>query len=360
MSTYFGVIVSVIFLSYLAQRCSYWKISEFDNQIVFVKKNDAKVCLFLIGAILVITAGCRYHVGTDYGAYISLYESYIKTSLKELFTLDEPILPIIGNLCGKYFDSYKAMFFIASLITVGLAVYSMLDEADDFMFVILIYIFVGCWHGSFNGIRQYMAVTILFLGRKHIFNRELLKYALYCFVAFLCHKSAAVFLLLYFMYSKTFSIKRLIIIIISVIIISRNYEIVFSMIGWVNESEFVVTEYASRTVSIFRIAVGCAPAIFALYYAFTRKLDKMQVFYTYMLVANAAVRLSTSGSAYLARLGAYTGIFVPLGLASILRSTERKYKNVLRLFILIMYAIYWIYEINNSETLSVFEWFWNK
>lgn len=356
MITYFIVICCVLYFSYLAERNHNVCVEE--NCILPSQRTkDTKIFLFIIIAVLTVTAGCRYHVGTDYGNYIDIYETqYIKWKWENFFEFDEPILPLIGKLSYLWFDSYYPMFFTASVTTVGFMLYSTYKETTDFIFVTMLYVFAGGWTGSFNGIRQYIAIAIAFLGRKYILQRKFWKFLLVCLVAFLAHKSALFFILVYFIYSEEFTTVRLICITIITIIVSRSYEVMFDLIGWINDKEFIVNDYALKSVNTLRILAGCAPAIVAVYYAYNKKLDKEQVFYAYMLVANATVWLVTADSAYLARLALYTGVFVPLGLSSILKSTIQKYKLPIKIGVMVLYMLFWLYDVSNSKTLREFEW----
>ncbi len=355
MLTYFIVLLFTVFFCLLANQS---RTGITNNGNVFHRKTfSTKVFLILTVVILSLTAGLRYHVGTDYSNYIMLYETqYSSMSWNDFLNFDEPIVPFLGKISYMYFDSYYPMFLITSIITVSLALYGTYKETDDFLFVTLIYVFAGCWHGSFNGIRQYLAVSIVYLGRKYILERKFLKFILVCAIAFLAHKSALCFVLVYFVYSKKFTFVKMSIIIAATVLLSMNYETIFEFVGWISEKEFVHTDYSERSVNIFRILVGCVPALLGIYYAVTKKLDKEQIFNVYMLIANATVRIATSNSAYLARLGAYTGILVPLGLSSILQACDKKYYKILKFVTVVMYMLYWLYEINISSTLREFEW----
>lgn len=360
MISYFIVFLIVGIFTWLAEK-NHKNIVGPAGDVLHKKTPDTITFLFIAGAALTLMAGLRYHVGTDYGAYYNLYFSYKNMSIADFQILDEPLTPIIGKLSSLIYDSPYTMFFIVSLITVGLALYSTYRETTDFLFVTLIYVFVGCWHGTFNGVRQYLAVTIIFLGRNFIIERKFWKYILVCFIAFLAHRSALFCILFYFIYTKKFSTKRLLIVLGVTLFLSINYDTIFGFIGWLNDREFVATEYALSEVSVFRVLVGCCPAIIGVYLAYKNKdLDDMQMFYIYMLVANAATRIAMSDSAYLSRLACYPAIFVPLGLGYITDLCSKKYYKVFKMFIVILYFVYWSYEVTNSKTLREFEWIFGK
>lgn len=355
MITYFIVLVIVFLFSNLAYRSLY--SGEASTGTVVLKKNrDTNIFLFIVVAALTVTAGCRYHVGTDYGGYVFLYKEYAAMKLEDFSIFNEPMLPLIGKISNFIFNNCYGMFFIASVITVGFALYSMYKETNDFIFVTLLYIFAGGWLGTFNGVRQYLAVTIAFMGRGYIAKRKFWKFLLVCFIAFLAHRSALFFILVYFAYSEKFTLKRLLVIITATVVISRSYDTIFDLIGWMNDAEGELIDYATSSVNVFRTLVGCCPAILAIYFAYTKKLDDDQIFYAYMLIANAAIRVATSDSAYLTRLAAYTGVLVPLGLSSILKSNDKHQFLIIRVGIVVLYGIFWLYEITNSQTLREFEW----
>lgn len=357
MTTYFIVLSIVVAFCFLAEKSCKTAIAA-DKTVLRTATKDTKVFLFVVVVALTVTAGCRYHVGTDYGNYIILYRKYASATFGELIGITkEPILPVIGKLSARYFDSYYPMFFAASVITVALALKSTYQDTTDYVFVTLLYALSGSWVGSFNGVRQFMAITIVYMGRKYIYQRKFLKFLAVCFVGFLAHKSALFFVLVYFVYTEKITGKRLFAIAVITVILSRSYEQIFSFIGWVSDSENSgTTDYAMTSVNIFRILVSCAPAIVGIYYAYTRKMNKEQVFYVYMMVANAAIWLATSDSAYLARLGSFTGIFVPLALSSITQLCDKRYYAALRVVIVCLYFLYWLYEVTNSRTLYEFEW----
>ena len=167
------------------------------------------------------------------------------------------------------------------------------------------------------------------------------------------------FVLVYFIYSEEFSAVRLFFITIITIIVSVNYETLFDIVGWIREEEFVLSDYSTREVNILRILVNCAPAVLALYYGFNKRLNKQQIFYAYMLVANAATWIVTSDSAYLARLALYMTIFVPLALSEILKCEDKKYVNIMKIGISVLYAMFWFYQVSITNVLRNFQWVFN-
>ena len=364
MSTYFIVIILVFVSCLLATKTFQKNYALTSNESVnYTKTTATKYLLFITVAVLTFVAAFRYSVGTDYNNYSFGFQNYVNSfsSFKDIFNInDEPGFALLCRIASIVYNESISMFVIAAILTIVPFLYSTYKETTSFTYITLLYIFCGRWHGSFNGIRQYLAATIIYLGRHYITERKFFKYLLICFLAFLFHRSAIFCVLLYFIYDEKFSLKRLFIIIAASIVLALNYDTIFSFIGWLDDKEFVQSAYSSASVNILRILVQCCPAILAIYLALKKEINKNQVFYVYMLVANAAIFIAMSDSAYLTRLGVYTAAFVPLGLEYITRDISKKYFNVLRYLIVIFYFLFWLYEVSNSSSLNNFQWYFNK
>lgn len=364
MTTYFVVILTVMIFCYLAQKSLVKEKISNSGTVLENKKTDMKIFLFIVIAVLVFVAGFRYYVGTDYGGYILIYQDNAKTdfSFKQLFDItNENGFYLLCKLCDTVFGSYVSMFVVVALLTITPFLISSYKETDDFLFVALMYIFSGCWSGSFNGMRQYLAATIIYLGRHYIQQKKFLKYVLICFVAFLFHRSAIFGLLFYFVYSESFNVKKLSVIVLLSIILALNYETIFNFIGWLKDKEFVLQEngYTTRSVNFLRVLVQCCPAVLTLYLAVNKRIKKEQAFYAYMTVVNATVYLAMSNSAYLSRLGIFTGCFLPIALNSITKSISKRYYKVFRYLIVLFYFLFWIYEIYLKYDLKNFRFVFN-
>ncbi|MBE6809956.1 MAG: EpsG family protein [Ruminococcaceae bacterium] len=368
MSTYFIVIILVFFSCLLATKTFQKNYALTSNESVnYTKTTATNFFLFITVAVLTFVAAFRYSVGTDYNSYSFGFINYVNSfsSFKDIFNItDEPGFALLCRIASIIYNDSISMFVIAAILTIVPFLYSTYKETASFTYITLLYIFCGRWHGCFNGIRQYLAATIIYLGRHYITERKIFKYLFVCFLAFLFHRSAIFCVLLYFVYNEKFSIKRLLIIVAGSIVLALNYDAIFSFVGWLDNKEFIQNDYSTASVNILRVLVQCCPAILAVYSVLKKgtkqEINNKQVFYVYMLIANAAIFIAMSDSAYLTRLGVYTAAFVPLGLEYITRDISKKYYNVLRYLIVIFYLMFWLYEISNSSSLNNFQWYFNK
>ena len=321
MGYYFVMLVIVIIVGYYAKQSLVFGGNSL-SQTESYRTPITVLCLVIIIISMTFLAAVRYHVGTDFKSYEVIYYQTKDTPFSIQNLTDEPVTMFIAKLCAYFSDNVQWFFIVFSALTIVPVLVSSYRETDDYIFVTLLLVFIGWWTGTFNGMRQYLAITVIYCGRKFIKERSLTKYLLVCAIAYLCHKSSIVMVALYFLPSPTFRPLRVVMVVVASVLLSRSTEILFEVVGFLNNREFVSNSYAATNVSFFRIAVGCVPAALALYCAYTRELDNDQYFYMYMLVANATLRVMTSNSAYLARIASFPGVFVPIGLSRTLESFD--------------------------------------
>ena len=133
-----------------------------------VKYKNALIVLCMF--VLLVIAGLRYNVGTDYPHYASNYYYYCTEPL-ELFK--NPGVAIIAKLCSVTINDYSSWFFLMSLITILPVLIIILKYSIDPVFSVVLYVLLGCWHFSFNLVKQSAAASILLLGIGFLINRNL-------------------------------------------------------------------------------------------------------------------------------------------------------------------------------------------
>lgn len=102
MVVYYSAIVLVILCLY--------------NGDAKVKRTHFDFGYYCAAAVLVIVAGLRYQVGTDYPQYVSNY-LYLYTQRK-LTIFDQPAVTLIAKVAKFIYDDYETWFFIMSCLTI--------------------------------------------------------------------------------------------------------------------------------------------------------------------------------------------------------------------------------------------------
>lgn len=357
MSVYYSVISAISIFGYFASRSE--RLGENKR-----KRYNGLTIAFLVmtAAILIFVGGLRYYVGTDYGAYyrgIEIYGSNLKTSL---ISLDEPGLPIIATVVSWFTTDGAYFVLICAAITYSLILVTQFKNTDCFVFATLLFIFVGNWHGAFNGVRQFLAAAIVFAGHRLILNKRFLKYALVVFIAFCVHRSAIIMIIPYFLYRNRITFRNVAILLIGTYILARNYDSIFSFIGLLKDAEMSMDDYAyyGRAVNVLRVMVACAPAVVCLILYSSKDISLEESFYINALLVNAVAMLAMSNSAYLARLGIYTNMVTPLALSKLLKFKNYSVELFIKFGVIFLYAIFWYIEVSGSGSLNNFRWIWER
>ena len=355
MTVYFITILLVTVSSLAAQR--FGKIESSNGEFRII---PSRLFVFIVATCLVIVGGLRWRVGTDYWQYSINYDRYVTSVWNSLITFSEPGINIIAWISSKVYDDYTTMFFIASLITITLFVTTISKYSRMFAFAILLYIFIGAWQGSFNGVRQYLACAVLFAGHRYILNKKFLKYSLVVLIASIFHISSLSMIILYFIPRKKLGIRNLLFLITLSLIVIYSYGFIFEFIEAYKESSIISTSYAQREVSLLRVLVAFAPLL--LYFTLTNKskLSKEDSFYINLLFVNAAVMLATSQSAYLARFALYTNVFTIFGIPRLININDKYSRLLLQFIIIVLYAVFWYIEVSKTSNLVNFRWIFER
>ncbi|APH03459.1 EpsG family protein [Bacillus weihaiensis] len=352
-------IITTLLVFIFATMASYIKITNNLEINGYYSRNN-RFFVLLTSLPLILVGGFRWRVGTDYWQYSINYEYYVNNFWNSLFTFEEPGLKFIAWISSIIYDDYTTMFFIASVITITLFVLTLSKYSKMFVFSILLFIFVGVWHGSFNGVKQYLACAIVFAGHRYIINKNLIKYMIVVITASMFHFSVVLMGLLYFVPRTRLNLKHIFILGLATLAIVSSYGFIFELVENFRKSSLATTPYALREVSIYRVLVAFAPL--AIYFVFTKrfKLSSEELFYINLLFINAFVVLATSQSAYLARLALYTNAFTIIALPKLLNMNDKYLKFLLQMIIIILYGIFWYIDVTKSSSLVNYQWIFDK
>lgn len=355
MIVYIVTFIAVYMLSAYASSCE--KHLDKKNRIQY--NTSGKIAIFICALILIFVSGFRYYVGTDYGEYFYNYADKRDNWLLALQNFNEPGLNILAKIGSWFYDSPVVLFILAAIITIWLCVSTIRKYSSDFCFSMLLFILLGCYQGSFNGIRQYLAMSILFAGHQFIANKKLWKYIFIVFLAFCFHKSAIIMFPVYFVAQSRLSLKTVFIVIVSAILIRFSYDSLLSGFSFLRgEEKDYDFSYFYSAVNPLRVFVTFAPLVVTLFGKkanhFQKYKDKFQ-FYLMFSVINAGLSFATIQSTYLARATIYTEVYATLMYPELIGSFYERDKRILKVVILILFLIYWLYSIYATDLIP-FRW----
>lgn len=155
--------------------------------VIFGDKVPVKY-IYILFILLVSISGFRYYVGVDYEAYKLMYDNTFSSYL----TMIEPAWMLIRN-CLYFINGSSTLWFLTTSIffIVGfhLGFIKMSPSVVlSYMFLVSTFLYVE----SFNAIRQYVAMSILFACTSFCLDRKYYKYFICVILAMMFHNSAII------------------------------------------------------------------------------------------------------------------------------------------------------------------------
>lgn len=358
MTVYYVTFFSVLLFASLAQRSDY---VHYDNELSYCRvfhTRNTRICFIIASFILILVAGLRYNVGTDFGAYYKQYHDYADAFAVNLIDLNEPGYGLICKISELIRDDYGTSTFLVALVTLGLSFGVIYRNTDRICEAVLLFVFLECWHVSFNAVRQCLAAAVLFCGFSFLRDKKYFKYAIVVLLAFLCHKSAIVLFLICLVVHRDTKPINIVVLIVGTIALLYSYDLLFAFQDQILDDGIVHYSYVTNSVNIIRVLANCTPAVFFL--IFSKAKTKERDFYLNLLLIHAAIQIASSNSTYFARMAIYTAPFVAIAIPELLKTVEPSLRKKITPIIIILFAIFCIHDINISPSLNNFMWLWQR
>lgn len=319
----------------------------------------ARILVLSAALVLMIVAALRWKVGTDYGQYVINYDSYKLSFFSDLRTFNEPGIRGIAWLVSQVADNSTVFMAAVSLLTLGLMLFTITRYSIALPMSYLLFIFVGAWHGSFNGVRQFLAAAIILAGHRTIIDRKPIRFLLVVGVASAFHISALAMLPLYLLPNSRLRPAMLVLLAGISLILLYSSDVALDVAGLVKGESAITTEYATNTINPLRILVAALPVL--LYFTKSQVTEKDgEWFYRNIIIVNAVVLIAASFSTYLGRFGIYTTVFLPLALPRLIDFPDRQVTALVRGAALVLFSVYWYVDVSGSSSLNQFHFIFDK
>lgn len=265
------------------------------------KSKYKKLTVFLGFAILVTVASLRYMVGTDFQTYMNIISRYGNMPWNELLSFSYS-----GDFGFKIFTKsiyqiggHKLFFAVSALFTI-LPIYLIIKNNFQRIYTGLsfVYFLLLFYPASYNIIRQYIAAGIIFYSLKYIFSGNSKKFILLILLAFLFHKSAIVFLPVYFFWNhrenKIANLRIIIPSMVIVVIMVLNYSLVIEFFS----SLQVFESYSTYSISQERgsnrdfFVYLLMLIIFFIFLKKLRKIDERNMLFFIMFFIGVVISLT--------------------------------------------------------------------
>lgn len=308
--------------------------------------------------VLIIVSGFRAGVG-DTGTYRGIIE---KLSTNIIAFLKNPSIKEDTGFYAlavfvRQFISTDAQVFllIAAIITLGLIFVTFYKNTDIIELAIFLFITTGCYLVSMNGVRQYMASAILFASFPLIHQK---KWQIYFPIVLICstiHKSALIFLILYFIVDFPAWGHMTKWIVFVGVFLFVTYPITGPLIAnllgetqYGNYKEALMSTGAGA--NMIRVAVMAVP-VFLSYLGknYVKGKEKYyNIIVNFSVINLVFILLATKFWIY-ARFNMYFSLYMIILLVWCIKYTfDEKNTKIIYLFCLLLYAIYYFFEMHIS------------
>ena len=159
-----------------------------------------KFLALLFCGFLILLAGLRYNISSDYWSYYSLFYSNIEETRLE-FLFKQLML-----FCKNVFYSYNSLVFLVAFISIFTKGIYFTKLYNPFL-AILIYICIYFFDSDFNGIRQGIGIGFALFAIEYGRKKKFLLYMLFILIASSFHTAYLILIPFYFLCNKTINIK---------------------------------------------------------------------------------------------------------------------------------------------------------
>lgn len=317
---------------------------------------DTNALFFILGVILfVYITGQRFAFG-DTTAYMGYFEKANDSIIEALskFSIGEEWLFQFYIVLVKNLVSTDARVFIeiTSFITIFPIMYFYYNYSGDLKFAFYLFVVSGCWEHSLNGLRQYLASSILLMAFAFLQKRRWYIYLPIVFMVAQIHTSAYIFLVLYFIVNKPAWGKTTKLILIFGLLVALSSPLTS---GFVKELLSESTEYGvtyggsewDYGINIFRVLVMSVPVIIS----YINRKNMVNKYKYYNIVFNMSLfclvfTLVGVISAVYARFNLYFEAFNVLLLVWNINDMSKSYEyKWIKPATCIMYGLYFLYQM---------------
>lgn len=266
--------------------------------------------LLLIILPPVVLATFRYNVGYDYNSYILAYSNSFNTTYESIlaeYKLGDPIAYYLITKMTTMFNSERVFLMILAMLAIIPGIIYIIRDWDNWHtqpMIIFIYLF-NPFIFSLSACKQGIALSILMLSLKYVYERKPIKFTMCVVIASLFHSTAIVFFLVYFFLNNrgNLSTVKKILIIIGCLFVIMNLQLVLGNIlnGRYEDYAISTVEGENRTFWLYSLITG----FFLLFRKRLTAMDKRNELLIMMMIVGTLCQYLGFSNAFAKRIGEY-------------------------------------------------------
>lgn len=322
----------------------------FNKKNVYANKSKfVQYILFVIpGMILILLPMFRENVGVDYDGYIILYNRIINGHS----TNTEIGFNILVKIVDNFYHEPKAMFALFSLLTIPIFLITIYKTSKNSIFSVFLFISMGYYFLTFNAIRYYFALSIVFYSYNFLIKKNKFKFILCILFASLFHKTALIMIPIGFL--VIYKTKYDYVLLMGFALCCLLFKNPIRTIAFHLYPTYLGTVYDGGSSSLFNVLKGIY--IIILGYMFKNKISEdteLSVLYKINILA-LIIYVCCDWLPELSRIGFYLNItsiiFIP-NLISQLNNKNNKF--IISILTIVLFSIYIMLMLNQGYSSTI-------
>ena len=164
------------------------------------------ICFWMLALFLFLLAGFRYGIETDYWSYKRIFTSGDTNGI-------EPGFSALIHFCkASISEDFNVFVFLIALLSV-LSKCSFFSKLKNPHFALFLYFCLLYIMAEWNVLRQGFAISFLFFSLHAAKKRKFILFVFFLALAVSMHISSLLFIPMYFMYDRTISVKKILMLI---------------------------------------------------------------------------------------------------------------------------------------------------
>ncbi len=195
------------------------------DEIGVKHRYTTRLHVFLTMGMIVFVLGMRSGVA-DTGQYITTFNEALPVGAGSLSSLADysgkgPLYRALAIICKSISRDYHFYLLVVAAFS-GFVVAGVLRKNSDYYSdEIVLFMLTGSFTWMINGIRQFLAVSVVFLGTFFLVRRKPVAYAILVLIAACIHRSAIIMLPVYFIVQgKAWNARTMLFILLGVLAVS--------------------------------------------------------------------------------------------------------------------------------------------
>lgn len=179
-----------------------------------IKKNSKLFLLLMLSILAILTGGRSYYIGKDTIHYVSFFQSMVRSKQMDDLSLDTLInsrfewgFQLFNKIVATVTTDARWILVISAIFLYSVIYWYIVKNSNNYLTSTIVFFFIYFGLGM-SITRQMIAVPILIIAYQMLKENKAILFFLLVFLAFLFHRSSVIFIVVYFMRNKSFSLKN--------------------------------------------------------------------------------------------------------------------------------------------------------